>query len=84
MVTPPWFMDPIEHTAFNCFAMECEGMLPTRKGKLNQLIDMLAAGPYDDYDYQCQCYDAVGIDSDTFTNEEERYIVENVLRKTGR
>lgn len=72
----------VEDRAFSLYAMECEGELPTRRGKLNQVVKMLiAAGPEaNDFAKQCEIYDAVGIDSDTFTDDEIIYITREVER----
>ena len=34
-VDPPWYQESqIEREAFNLYAMECEGLLPTQQGKI--------------------------------------------------
>lgn len=73
-----------ENEAFTMFAMECEGDLLTRKGKINKVIKlMVAAGPVmcNDFATQCEIYNQVGIDSDTFTDEEIEYIVGEVAKR---
>ena len=72
----------VEDRAFSLYAMECEGEIPTRRGKLNQVAKMLvAAGPEaNDFAKQCEIYDAVGNDSDTFTDDEIIYITREVER----
>ena len=71
-------MDPL----FMAYAMECEGDLPTRQGKINQIIKMLsAAADPNDFATQCRIYDEVGIDSDTFTDNEINYIEKEVARR---
>ena len=73
-----------ENEEFTMFAMECEGDLLTRRGKINKVIKLLvAAGPEDctDFDVQCAIYDSVGIDSDTFTDDEVKYIEEEVTKR---
>lgn len=73
----------VEDRAFSLYAMECEGDLPTRKGKINQVIKMMvAAGSMcNDFETQCAIYDEVGIDSDTFTEEEVSYIEREVAKR---
>lgn len=83
-VDPPWYRESqIEREAFNLYAMECEGLLPTRQGKINQVIKlMVAAGPMcNDFATQCDIYDEVGIDSDTFTDQEVEYIESEVAKR---
>ena len=73
-----------ENEAFTMFAMEFEGDLPTRRGKINKVIKlMVAAGPVkcNDFATQCEIYDEVGIDSDTFTDEEIEYFVGEVAKR---
>lgn len=72
----------LEDRAFSLYAMECEGDLPTRRGKLNKVVRLLiAAGPdANDFAKQCEIYDEVGIDSDTFTDDEIIYITREVER----
>lgn len=72
-----------ENEAFTMYAMECEGDLPTRQGKINKVIKlMVAAGPMcNDFATQCDIYDEVGIDSDTFTDQEVQYIEREVAKR---
>ena len=64
------------------YQMECVGDIPTRKGKIEKVIRLLAAAPDPwDFETQCRIYDKVGIDSDTFTNEESSYIVKEVSKR---
>lgn len=73
----------VEDRAFSLYAMECEGDIPTRQGKINQVIKlMVAAGPMcNDFATQCDIYDEVGIDSDTFTDQEVQYIESEVAKR---
>ena len=74
----------VEDRAFSLYAMECEGDIPTRQGKLNQIIKlMVAAGPImcNDFATQCHIYDEVGIDSDTLSDAECDYIVREVAKR---
>ena len=73
----------VEDRAFSLYAMECEGDIPTRQGKINQVIKlMVAAGPMcNDFATQCDIYDEVGIDSDTFTDQEVEYIESEVAKR---
>ena len=68
---------------FWAYAMECEGDLPTRQGKINKVIKlMVAAGPMcNDFATQCKIYDKVGIDSNTFTDQEVQYIESEVAKR---
>ena len=83
-VDPPWYRESqVERESFNLYAMECEGLLPTRQGKINQVIKlMVAAGPMcNDFATQCDIYDKVGIDSDTLTDQEIQYIESEVAKR---
>ena len=73
----------VEDRAFSLYAMECEGDISTRQGKINQVIKlMVAAGPMcNDFATQCDIYDEVGIDSDTFTDQEVQYIESEVAKR---
>lgn len=73
----------VEDRAFSLYAMECEGDIPTRQGKINKVIKlMVAAGPMcNDFATQCDIYDEVGIDSDTFTDQEVQYIESEVAKR---
>ena len=72
----------MNNTAFSLFAMESEGDLPTRRGKIERVINELVASDNPgDFAVQCAIYDKVGIDSDTFTEEEISYIEEEVSRR---
>lgn len=73
----------VEDRAFSLYAMECEGDIPTRQGKINQVIKlMVAAGPMcNNFATQCDIYDEVGIDSDTFTDQEVQYIESEVAKR---
>lgn len=89
----PWYRDAEHHTlcdehfheneAFTMYAMECEGDMLTRRGKINKVIKlMVAAGPMcNDFATQCGIYDEVGIDSDTFTDQEVEYIESEVAKR---
>ena len=80
-----WAPDNRSHmnnTAFSLFAMESEGDLPTRRGKIERVINELVASDNPgDFAVQCAIYDKVGIDSDTFTEEEISYIENEVIRR---
>ena len=73
----------VEDRAFSLYAMECEGDTTTRQGKINKVIKlMVAAGPMcNDFATQCDIYDKVGIDSDTFTDQEVEYIESEVAKR---
>ena len=67
---------------FMLYAMECEGELPTRMGQLNGIVKrMRAADDPNDFAVQKAAYDAVGLDSDTLTDEEINYIVTKVAER---
>ena len=69
---------------FMAHAMEQEGDMSTRTGKIQKVIKlMVAAGPIrcNDFSVQCAIYDQVGIDSDTFTNAEANYIQREVAKR---
>ena len=69
---------------FWLYAMEQEGDLPTRQGKIQKVIKLLAqsADP-NDFSTQCAAYAAARIDSDTFTDAEVSYIEREVARRRG-
>ena len=73
----------VEDRAFSLYAMECEGDTTTRQGKINKVIKLMAAaGPMcNDFATQCDIYDEVGIDSDTFTDQEVQYIEREVAKR---
>ena len=81
MFKAPWYR-PEENKEFLIFAMECEGDVDTRQGKINRVIKELAAcvDP-NDFATQCRIYDEVGIDSDTFTEDEVQFIIREVARR---
>lgn len=84
VLKPPCYRDSeIEVAAFNLYALECEGETATRQGKINKVIKlMVAAGPMcNDFVTQCDIYDEVGIDSDTFTDQEVEYIESEVAKR---
>ena len=62
--------DPIYDMAFNLFAMEEEGLIPTRRGTLNALCNYLVE--YKTNDIEAACL-AVGVDWD-LTDEDLEYI----------
>lgn len=70
--------------AFWLYAMEQEGDLPTRQGKIQKVIKLLAqsADP-NDFATQCAAYASARIDSDTFTDAEVSYIEREVARRRG-
>lgn len=64
------------------YAAECEGDNLTREGKINKIIKLLAASDNpNDFAIQCAIYDEVGIDSDTFTDQEIEYIQQEVAKR---
>lgn len=70
--------------AFYLYAMECEGDLPTRQGKINKVIKILAAVPDpNDFEVQCMAYDYAGLNSDTLSPAEIQYM-ENEIAKRRR
>ena len=73
----------VEDRAFSLYAMECEGEIPTRLGKLNQVVKLMVdvGSVRDDFDVQCQIDDIVGIDSDTFSDEEIRYMESEIAKR---
>lgn len=81
MIKAPWYR-PEEDLVFTVFAMECEGDVDTRQGKINKVIKLLAAveNP-NDFETQCRIYDEIGIDSDTFTEDEIQFIIREVARR---
>ena len=81
-VWAPDYRSHMNNTAFSLYAMESEGDLPTRRGKIEKVIkELLASDDPSDFQVQCAIYDKVGIDSDTFTDEEINYIETEVARR---
>lgn len=80
MIRNPAFPgDPVYDMAFNLYAMEEEGLLPTHKGCLNKLCNLLKERfiDADDYDsFQCACNDA-GIDWE-LNYEDWEYIKDRI------
>ena len=74
----------MESMGFWLYAMEQDGELPTRQGKINKVIKLLAqsADP-NDIATQCAVYNAARIDSDTFTDSEINYKEREVARRRG-
>ena len=69
---------------FWLYAMEQDGELPTRQGKINKVIKLLAQSvDPNDFATQCAAYNAARIDSDTFTDSEINYIEREVARRRG-
>lgn len=67
-----------EDRAFSLYAMDC-----SRKQQIEKVIDLMAAqgDQCNDFEIQCQIYDIVGIDSDTFTEQEVNYIEREVGKR---
>lgn len=82
-VTPPWYRDlAIERTAFNCYAMECEGLLPTRQGKINKVIKILAgAGDPNDLSTQKYAFNQADLNIEDLTDEEIEYMEKEIRRR---
>ena len=81
-VWAPDHRNHMNNTAFSLYAMENEGDLPTRRGKIERVIkELLASDNPGDFQVQCAIYDKVGIDSDTFADEEINYIETEVARR---
>lgn len=76
MIKNPAFPgDPVYDMAFNLYAMEEEGLLPTHKGTLNNLCKILDENHIsleDEYSFYWAC-DEAGVDWD-LTNEDFEYI----------
>lgn len=81
MFQAPWCC-PEENTEFLLYAMECEGDLFIRQSKINKVIKLLAAAEDpNNFETQCRIYDEVGINSDTFTEDEVQFIIREVARR---
>ena len=61
------------------YAMECEGDIPTRRGKINKFIKLLKMypGANDDWSIQQSCLDRAGIDFE-FKDDEIALIEKEV------
>lgn len=72
---PAYPGDPVYDMAFNLYAMEEEGLLPTHRGCLNKLCDILNANNFDADDYEGFQWAAIeaGIDWE-LTEEDFEYI----------
>ena len=76
MIRNPAFPgDPVYDTAFNLYAMEEEGLLPTHRGCLNKFCDIVIENNLDANDYKSLEWAAreAGIDWD-LTDEDYEYI----------
>ena len=76
MIKNPAFPDdPVYDMAFNLYAMEEEGLLPTHKGCLNKFCDIIIENNLDADDYESLQWAAreAGIDWD-LTDEDYEYI----------
>ena len=60
--------DPVYDMAFNLFAMEEEGLLPTNRGILNNVANLIMSG----YSFDAAC-DEAGVDWD-LTDDDIDYI----------
>lgn len=70
----PTYYNHVSDTAFTGYAARTE--------QLNEVARRLAkADDPNDFATQCAIYDAVGIDSDTFTKYEINYIVERIAEE---
>lgn len=69
------------NSAFMLYAMECEGDLSTRTSKIEKFIKLLAASdnPNDPVTQYNIC-DQVGLDSNSFTEKEIKYIEEKTSK----
>lgn len=64
----------VENRAFSCYAM--------RQQQIDEVVNLLAAAEDpNDFETQCCIYDEVGIDSDTFTENEIQFIIREVARR---
>ena len=76
MIRNPAFPgDPVYDMAFNLYAMEEEGLLPTHRGCLNALCDYIThydIDPQNPYDFSTACSDC-GIDWE-LTSDDFEYI----------
>ena len=70
---------PDRHTSINNVAFSAYAF---RQQQVEDVIDMLAAADDpNDFSTQCFIYNTVGIDSDTFTNDEINYIEREVSHR---
>lgn len=76
-ITPPWYQNSVERTAFGAYAQHQQN--------IEDFINVLAAtsNPNDE---RCQRGSAsfVGLDLDTLTNDEIKYIEREVAKKWQR
>ena len=73
--------DFVEDRAFSLFAMETEGDISTRRGKIQKLIACLAEfDDPDDENAQEMAFNSAGIDF-TLTDSEQRYVVSEVRKR---
>lgn len=68
--------------AFTLYAMEHEGDIPTREGKIERVIRILATScdPSDE-EIQMRAFNEVGLDPYGLTRKENDYIVREVNRR---
>lgn len=71
----------MNYQEFFMYAMETEGDLPTRRGKIQKVIKLLAeCEDPDDADTQERVFTAAGIDF-ALTDKEQRYVAQEVRKK---
>ena len=70
-ITPPWYRDPVEHTAFNAYAYH--------QSAIDDYINLLSAAddPNDPYTQTSLLYQ-VGLTPDALTTEDMNYIEREV------
>ena len=73
-ITPPWYRDPVETTAFNAYAYHQQ--------KIKDFINALAAtSDPSDYSNQCAAARCAGLDPNSLTSDEIEYIEKEVAKR---
>lgn len=73
-ITPPWYQDPVEHTAFNAYAYSQQ--------RIENFINALAAtADPNDYSNQCAAAQCADININSLTRSEREYIEREVAKR---
>ena len=73
-ISPPWYRNPVEHTAFNAYAYSQQ--------TIENFINALAASPDpNDWATQCELAEAANLNLDSLTRAEREYIEREVAKR---
>ena len=67
---------------YSLYAMEQEGLLSTRQGKINQIIKLLVESEDpNNFEIQCNIYKIANFNSETLTEKEINYIEKEIIKR---